>query len=43
MAECIVDSVATDMTNVLNKNGIMVSGKLVKIVRVFVDIGHIKN
>ena len=36
-------SVATVMTDVLHKNGIMVSGKLGKIVRIFVDIGHIKN
>ena len=36
-------SVATVMTNVFHKNGIMVSGKLAKIVRIFVDIGHIKN
>ena len=36
-------SVATVMTNVLHKNGIMVSEKLAKIVRIFVDIGHIKN
>ena len=38
-----VGSVATVMPNVFHKNGIMVSGKLVKIVRIFVDIGHIKN
>ena len=31
-------SVATVMTNVFHKNGIMVSGKLAKIVRIFVDI-----
>ena len=36
-------SVAMVMTNVFRKNGIMVSGKLAKIVRIFVDIGHIKN
>ena len=38
-----VNSVATVMTDVFNKNGIMVSGKLAKIMRIFVDIGHIKN
>jgi hypothetical protein len=31
------------MTNVFQKNGIMVSRKLAKIVRIFVDIGCIKN
>ena len=36
-------SVAMVMTDVFNKNGIMVSGKLAKIVRIFVDMGHIKN
>jgi mRNA degradation ribonuclease J1/J2 len=38
-------SVATVMTDVFQKNGIMVSRTLAKIVRifVFVDIGHIKN
>ena len=36
-------SVAMVMTDVLHKNGIMVSGKLAKIVRIFVDIEHIKN
>ena len=36
-------SVAMVMTDVFHKNGIMVSGKLAKIVRIFVDIGHIKN
>jgi hypothetical protein len=37
------NSVATVMTNVFQKNGIMVSRKLAKIVRIFVDIGRIKN
>ena len=36
-------SVAMVMTDVFHKNGIMVSRKLAKIVRIFVDIGHIKN
>jgi hypothetical protein len=36
-------SVATVMTDVFQKNGIMVSQKLAKIVRIFVDMGHIKN
>jgi hypothetical protein len=31
------------MTDVFQKNGITVSRKLAKIVRIFVDIGHIKN
>ena len=31
------------MADVFHKNEIMVSGKLAKIVRIFVDIGHIKN
>ena len=35
-------SVAMVMTDVFHKNGIMVSGKLAKVVRIFVDIGHIK-
>ena len=39
----VQSSVATVMTDVFHKNGIMVSGKLAKIVRIFVDIGHIKN
>jgi len=38
-----LSSVATVITDVFQKNGIMVSMKLVKIVRIFVDIGHIKN
>jgi hypothetical protein len=33
-------SVATVMTDVFQKNGIIVSRKLAKIVRIFVDIGH---
>ena len=36
-------SVATVMTDDFQKNGFMESRKLVKIVRIFVDIGHIKN
>ena len=39
----IVHSVATVMTDAFQKNGFMVSRKLAKIVRIFVDIGHIKN
>jgi hypothetical protein len=35
-------SVATVMTNVFQKNGIMVSRKLAKIVRIFVDRMHQK-
>ena len=35
-------SVATVMTDVFQKNGIMVR-KLAEIMRIFVDIGHIKN
>jgi hypothetical protein len=31
------------MTDVFQKNGIMVSRKLAKIVRIFVDMEHIKN
>ena len=31
------------MTNVFQKNGIMVSRKLATIVRIFVEMGHIKN
>ena len=34
-------SVATVMTDVFHKNRIMVSMQLAKIVRIFVDIGHI--
>jgi uncharacterized membrane protein len=36
-------SVATVMTDVFQKNGIMVLRKLAKITRIFVDMGHIKN
>jgi hypothetical protein len=36
-------SVVTVMTNVFQNNGIMVSRKLAKIMRIFVDTGHIKN
>jgi hypothetical protein len=36
-------SVATVMTDVFQKNGIMVSRKLAKIMRIFVDMRHIKN
>ena len=36
-------SVATVMTDVFQKNGIMVSRELTKMVRIFVDMGHIKN
>ena len=36
-------SVATVMTDVFHKNGVMVSGKLAQIARIFVDIGHIKD
>ena len=39
----VMPSVATVMTDVFQKNGIMVSRKLAKIVRIFVDMGHIKN
>jgi hypothetical protein len=38
MAKKVAYSVATVMTNVFQKNGIMVSRKLAKIVRIFVDI-----
>jgi hypothetical protein len=37
------NSVATVMTDVFQKNGIMVSRKLAKIMRIFVDMGCIKN
>jgi hypothetical protein len=36
-------SVAMVMTDVFHKNVIMVSGKLAKIMRIFVDIGHVTN
>ena len=36
-------SVATVMTNVFQKNGIMAPRKLAKIMRILMDIGHIKN
>ena len=36
-------SVATVMTNVFQKNGIIVSRKLATIMRIFADIGHIRN
>ena len=36
-------SIATVMADVFQKNGIMVSRKLAKIVRIFVDIEHIKT
>jgi hypothetical protein len=39
----MVTSVATVMTDVFQKNRIMVSRKLAKIMRIFVDIGRIKN
>jgi hypothetical protein len=42
-AEALWSSVATVMTDVFQKNRIMVSRKLARIVRIFVDIGHIKN
>ena len=38
-----IPSVAMVMTDVFHKNRIMLSGKLAKIVRIFVDIGHIKS
>jgi hypothetical protein len=38
-----VASVATVMINVFQKNELMVSRKLAKIMRIFVDIGHIKS
>ena len=38
-----VNSVAMVMTDVFHKNGIMVSGKLAEIMRIFVDIGDVKN
>ena len=40
---CDPFSVATVTTAVFQKNGFMVSGKLAKIVRIFLDIGHIRN
>ena len=39
----VMGSVAMVMTDVFHKNRIMVSGKLDKFVRIFVDIGHIRN
>jgi hypothetical protein len=39
----VTHSVATVMTDVFQKNGIMVSRKLARIVRIFVDMGHIKT
>ena len=36
-------SVTMVMTDVFHKNGIMVSRKLATIMRIFVDIGHIKT
>jgi hypothetical protein len=39
----VIPSVATVMTNVFQKNGIIVSRKLAKFVRIFVDMGHIKS
>ena len=36
-------SVTTVITDVFQKNGVMVSRKLAKIMRIFVDIGHIKD
>ena len=38
-----VRSVATVMTDIFQKNGTIVSRKLAKIMRIFVDIGCIKN
>ena len=38
-----MSSVATVMTDVFQKNGIMVPRKLAKIMRILMDIGHIKN
>ena len=39
----VLRSVTMVMTDVFHKNGIMVSRKLAKVVRIFVDIGHIKS
>ena len=39
----VASSVATVMTDVFHKNGILVSGKLAKIVGKFGDMGHIQN
>jgi hypothetical protein len=39
----ISTSVATVMTDVFQKNGIMVSRKLAKIMRIFANTGHIIN
>ena len=36
-------SVVTVMTNVFQKSGIVVSRRLAKITRIFVDMGHILN